>query len=94
MKQSITLPSLWHINEFLNHSPYDNEMWVKKISIYESIGQKHEAERLANRLYAIFPNDSNAQKLNSYYSLNKANESVKSGNVYKAKEDILNLVEK
>lgn len=84
--------SLWHINEFLNHSPYDNEMWVKKISIYESIGQKHEAERLANRLYAIFPNDSNAQKLNSYYSLNKANESVKSGNVYKAKEDILNLL--
>lgn len=84
--------ALWHINEFQKHAPYDGEMWMKKISIYDELGHKRDAERLANRWYTIFPNDSNAQKINSYYSLNKATQSVKSGNIYKAKEDIMNLL--
>ena len=85
--------ALANINEFLIHAPYDHEMWIKKISIYEFKGHRHEAERLANRLYAIFPLDSAAKRLHSYYILNKASESVKTGNLSKAKEDLRNALD-
>jgi cellulose synthase operon protein C len=84
--------ALSHINEFLDHAPFDAEMWNKKISIYETIGQKHEAERLVSRLYAIFPQDSNAKRLNAYYATNRLNEALRSGNLGKAKEELENVL--
>ena len=85
--------ALAQINEFLIHAPYDHEMWMKKISIYEIIGQRHEAERLANRIYAIFPSDSSYRRLHSYYLLNKANESLQTANLPKAKEDLRKVLD-
>jgi len=84
--------ALSHINEFMAHAPWDNEMWVKKISIYENTNQWHEAQRLVDRLYAVFPSKPEVRQLYNSYKLRNASESVKGGNIYKAKADLVEIL--
>lgn len=50
--------AICYVNEMLEQYPYDQTLWKKKIGLYRKQGNDTEADRLLNRLYTIFPNDS------------------------------------
>ena len=50
--------AICYVNEMLEQYPYDQTLWKKKIGLYRKQGHDTEADRLLNRLYTIFPNDS------------------------------------
>lgn len=50
--------AICYVNEMLEQYPYDQTLWKKKIGLYRKQGNDAEADRLLNRLYTIFPNDS------------------------------------
>lgn len=50
--------AICYVNEMLELYPYDQTLWKKKIGLYRKQGNDIEADRLLNRLYTIYPNDS------------------------------------
>lgn len=50
--------AICYVNEMLEIYPYDQILWRKKIGLYRKQGNDTEADRLLNRLYTIYPNDS------------------------------------
>ena len=50
--------AICYVNEMLEQYPYDQALWKKKIGLYRKQGNYTEADRLLNRLYTIYPNDS------------------------------------
>lgn len=50
--------SICYINELLEFQPYDKSLWRRKISLYNKIGQRQEADEALQRLARIYPNDS------------------------------------
>ncbi|MBU3809952.1 MAG: tetratricopeptide repeat protein [Candidatus Phocaeicola faecipullorum] len=50
--------AICYVNEMLEQYPYDQALWKKKIGLYRKQGNDTEADRLLNRLYTIYPNDS------------------------------------
>lgn len=49
--------AICYINELLEFSPYDRDLWRRKIALYDRIGHKVEAEAALERLARIYPND-------------------------------------
>ena len=54
--------SICYINELLEFQPYDRDLWRRKISLYNKIGQRQEADEALQRLARIYPNDSIIRK--------------------------------
>lgn len=50
--------AICYVNEMLELYPYDQGLWKKKIGLYRKQGNDIEADRLLNRLYTIYPDDS------------------------------------
>lgn len=46
-----------YANELLEITPYSKGLWLKKISLYQLMDNRVEANRSAKRLYQIFPDD-------------------------------------
>ncbi|PZR20640.1 MAG: hypothetical protein DI539_10175, partial [Flavobacterium psychrophilum] len=46
-----------YVNELLEFKPYDKNLWLKKIGLYNLMGDTVEANRQLKRLYQIFPED-------------------------------------
>ncbi len=46
-----------YVNELLEVKPYDKTLWMKKINLYDLMGDTVESERQLKRLYQIFPED-------------------------------------
>lgn len=46
------------VNELLEGQPYDRGLWTRKIDLYRKQNNIVEADRLLERLYHIYPNDS------------------------------------
>lgn len=54
--------AICYINELLEFQPYDRDLWRRKISLYNKIGHKVEAESALERLSRIYPQDSVVRK--------------------------------
>lgn len=50
------------VNELLEGQPYDRWLWTRKIDLYRKQDNVVEADRLLERLYHIYPNDSTIRK--------------------------------
>lgn len=53
--------AICYVNEMLELYPYDQFLWKKKIGLYRKQGYDQEADRLLQRLYSIYPNDTTVQ---------------------------------
>lgn len=51
-----------YINELLEENPYNENLWRKKIDLYRRVGNNIEADRLLERLMAIYPRDEQLRK--------------------------------
>lgn len=74
-----------YINELLETVPYDKKLWVKKISIYNDMGNTEEAFRLIKRLKRIFPKDEKVNNTYNYLYLKKGNKLIKKNKAEEAK---------
>ncbi|MDV6170367.1 tetratricopeptide repeat protein [Flavobacterium sp. DG1-102-2] len=52
-----------YVNELLEVKPYDKSLWMKKIGLYDLIGDNVESERQLKRLYQIFPEDAEVKAM-------------------------------
>lgn len=51
-----------HVNKLLEFSPYNIRLWRTMIDLYRLDNNDREADRLLDRLYTIYPEDSTVQK--------------------------------
>lgn len=67
-----------HVNKLLEFSPYNARLWRTMIELYRLDGNDMEADRLLERLYTIYPEDSTIRKAvlykeqTHYYELHRA----------------------
>lgn len=67
-----------HVNKLLEYSPYNARLWRTMIELYRLDGNEREADRLLERLYTIYPEDSTLQRdmlykeQMHYYELHRA----------------------
>ena len=86
--------AICYINELLDFYPYHQDLWRKKIGLYRLQGNHSEADRLLERLYQIYPQDSTVRKdyvarLEENYLLER-----KTGNRSEAIKTLLELTDK
>lgn len=74
-----------YVNELLQKKPYDKGLWIKKISIYDKMGNQEEAIRSVKRLKSIFPKDEKVSNIYNYLMLEKGKKNLKSQNLEEAK---------
>lgn len=55
-----------HTNHWLEFAPYDVGVWMQQIELYRMAGNDIEADRLLERLYTIYPNDTTVRRAMSY----------------------------
>lgn len=76
--------AIGYVNELLEVHPYLEELWQKKIRLYELQGNQQEANRLRKRLLQIYP-DKKEIKDDYIYDLQmQAHQQQKDGNLDKA----------
>ncbi|WP_264845959.1 tetratricopeptide repeat protein [Capnocytophaga catalasegens] len=76
--------AICYINELLEISPYDPELWRKKIAVYREQGNDIEALRLLKRVRIIYPQDEQFKK-DYLYSLQELSvQEKKKGNIDQA----------
>lgn len=73
--------AICYVNELLEVNPYWKGLWEKKIELYKAQGNQIEAQRLAKRLYQIYPNDKNLQKKYIYELEEEAGRLRKNGKI-------------
>lgn len=78
-----------HINSLLEIKPYDKDLWLKKLTCYNDMGNKVEARRELNRIYTIFPNDPIIREYYRNVMLEEADKYAKSGD-YKSSGEVYN----
>ncbi|TCI84466.1 YaiO family outer membrane beta-barrel protein [Tenacibaculum sp. M341] len=49
--------AICYVNELLEQVPYDKQLWLRKINIYNDMGNTEEAFNTVKRLKSIFPKD-------------------------------------
>ena len=84
--------AICYVNELLEVKPYDKELWMKRISLYQLMGDTVEADRQLQRLYQIFPEDSTVKAMYTNTLKENAVRQAKKGNVEssaKQYEDVL-----
>lgn len=83
--------AICYINEMLILTPYNKELWLKKIGLYRKQGNNSEADQLLRRLAQIFPNDANIKR--RYLGLLENNvKQLKKGRPYMAIDAMKELV--
>jgi len=86
-----------YANELLEITPYSKTLWIKKINLYNFMKNKVEANRAANRLFQIFPNDKEVRYIRANFlkdsalEMSKGNELITSAKQY---EDALKISSK
>jgi YaiO family outer membrane protein len=80
--------AICYANELLEMSPYSKELWVKKINIFNDMGNIVESQRAAKRLFQIFPEDATVSKLYQKLTFAQSKKAKKEGNT--ALESVLN----
>lgn len=55
--------AICYVNELLEMTPYNKTLWMRKIALYDLMGNRIEASRETRRLYQIFPIDKEVQKM-------------------------------
>ena len=53
--------AICYVNELLEQSPYQRDLWRRKINLYRLQGNNGEADRLLRRIRQIYPNDEQLQ---------------------------------
>ena len=76
--------AICYINELLETSPYDAELWRKKIAIYRLQGNDIEANRLLKRIRVIYPQDQQFKKDYIYSLQVQSVQEKKKGNIDEA----------
>ena len=74
------------VNELLEITPYSRGWWMRKIVIYEEMGNYEEAERALERLYQLYPNDTEIKNQFNYIKLRDANTALEGKNYNKSNE--------
>jgi YaiO family outer membrane protein len=85
--------ALCYVNELLEIRPYSKTLWLKKVSIYNDMGNYPEAKRTVNRLYTIFPNDTTVRNVYNNFFKEEAERSHKQGDYRKSREILDKLLE-
>lgn len=78
--------AICYINELLEIRPYSKTLWLKKIAIYNEMGNKIEAKRALTRLYQIFPQDSMVKRYYRNVISEEADKYAKTGDYRSTKE--------
>lgn len=78
--------AICYINELLEVTPYWKGLWLKKIAIYNEMGNKVESKRALTRLYSIFPEDSMVKRYYRDMISEEADKYAKSGDYRTTKE--------
>lgn len=81
------------VNELLEIRPYSKTLWMKKISLYNDMGNKLEARKAITRLYNIYPNDSFVARSYRNFMQEEAEQYYKRGNFNKSKELLEKVIE-
>ena len=76
--------AICYINELLEVSPYDAELWRKKIAVYRQQGNDIEANRLLKRIRVIYPQDQQFKKDYVYSLQMQSDQEKKKGNIDEA----------
>ncbi len=82
--------ALCYVNELLEIRPYARTLWLRKIAIYNEMGNHAEAKRTIQRLLTIYPTDSVVRRVYNDYFLEEADRQRKMGNFGRSRE----LIEK
>lgn len=53
--------AICYVNELLEQQPYDRDLWRRKITLYNKMGNRVEADAALERLARIYPNDTTLQ---------------------------------
>ena len=70
-----------YVNELLEVKPYDKTLWMKKINLYDLMGDTVESERQLKRLYQIFPEDNEVKAMYTSTLKETAVKQTKSGDI-------------
>lgn len=84
--------AICYANELLEVVPYDKTLWLKKINIYNEMGNHEEAIIDLKRLKTIYPDDEKVKKTYNYFMLNKGNDFLKQNNLDGAKNIYANIL--
>ncbi|MDO5608812.1 MAG: tetratricopeptide repeat protein [Capnocytophaga sp.] len=77
--------AICYVNEMLEITPYDKNLWIRKITLYDQMGNKEESVREAKRLAQIFPDDTNVQKTYTYILNNQGKQAIEENNYDKTR---------
>lgn len=80
-----------HVNKLLEFSPYNARLWRTKIELYRLDNNDREADRLLERLYAIYPEDTTIIKDMLYKEQMRYYELHRAGNT-QGEEDALRRI--
>lgn len=80
-----------HVNKLLEFSPYNARLWRTMIELYRLDGNDLEADRLLERLYTIYPEDSTIMKDVLYKEQMRYYELHRAGNT-QAEEEALRRI--
>ena len=85
--------AICYINELLEVRPYSRTLWLKKVSIYNDMGNTVEAKRALTRLFSIYPTDTMVKNAYQELILNEAARYYKNGNFSKSSELLTKALE-
>ncbi|MEZ5046743.1 MAG: tetratricopeptide repeat protein [Chitinophagaceae bacterium] len=83
--------AICYVNELLQAQPYSKTLWLKKIALYNEMGNKIEAGRSLTRLYQIFPEDTMVKRYYKNVMEEQADRMYKKGD-YKATKELYSQV--
>ena len=81
-----------HVNDLLAFSPYNLDLWRKKIELYRLSGNNYEADRLLTRLTEIYPENEQVKKDVAYREELKALDARKQGREKEVQETMRKLI--
>lgn len=82
-----------HVNSLLEFSPYNARLWRQKIELYRFLGNDLEANRLLERLYAIYPEDTLIRKDVIYQQEQAYYAQRSSGNLLAQEKSLRSLID-
>lgn len=81
-----------YCNDLLEENPYNEDLWRKKIDLYRQLGDNNEADRLLERLAAIYPGDDQLRKDLVERKTLQAKHQRDTGNLQSQEESLRQLI--
>lgn len=81
------------VNELLEITPYSRGWWRRKIVIYEEMGNLEEADRARERIYQIYPDDTEIREAYNYSKLRHAGVALDGKNFNKSNTIYKNIID-